>query len=220
MTYLGASAAALATDRNTWHTRADTAYDGGAWGVGTHWNVRWSTTNNALTAMTNDRNAWQANANTAYDSGTWGNGTHWHARYDTQAAAYNSLLAGLNSPDGETTVSATPAWPGQNGTSATSTLTIPRTGHFVIGVVVDGSANLNSFGSTITVNVGGLISASKATNAAANSGTQSFHAGWIQHGDYTAGQQISVNVSNTWVPSGSISITVYAHFVPNATYHN
>lgn len=207
MTYLGASAAALATDRNTWHTRADQA-----WGSTRQWNYL-SSFETDLANMTADRNTWQGRANTAYDGGTWGSGTHWHTRHD-------NLLAGLNNPEGLVYVSISLGWPGQNATSGTQTLSIPRTGHGFVGAIVDGTVNLNSYGSTITVNVGGVMSAAKTTNCGANSGTQQYHAGFQVDGDWSAGQVIQVSVSNQWVPSGSISGTLFYHFVPNATYHN
>lgn len=140
--------------------------------------------------------------------------------YNNQVAAYNALLNGLNNPEGLVYVAISLGWPGQNATSGTATLTLSRTGHWFVGAVVDGTVNLQSYGSTITVNVGGVMSASKTTNCGANSGTQQYHAGFQIDGDFSAGQVIQANVSNQWVVSGSIGGTLFAHFIPNATYHN
>jgi len=101
-----------------------------------------------------------------------------------------------------------------NGTSANTTLTIPKSGHWVIGCYVDGSVNLNSFGATATVQCGGLIGAGKVTNGWTNTGSGQFHAGFCVFGDATAGQYLQVNVACQFIVSGTATGLLYAHFVP------
>lgn len=97
MTYLGASAGALVVDRNAWRTNANTAYDSGVWGSGTHWQSRWSTTNTDLTNMTTDRNYWKTTV--AHDDpNVWTN--RYNAGYaqattDKQPAPLTRLTVGL-----------------------------------------------------------------------------------------------------------------------------
>jgi hypothetical protein len=73
MTNLSSSLAAMTVDRNTWQSRAGTA-----WGASGTWNLG-SSYQTDLTAMTADRNTWQSRAAQAYDGGAWGSGNLWSA---------------------------------------------------------------------------------------------------------------------------------------------
>jgi hypothetical protein len=122
MTYLASSAGAIITDRNTWRTNANTAYDSGVWGSGTHWQSRWSTTNGDLTNMTNDRNYWKTTV--AHDDpNVWTN--RYNAGYsqattDKQPAPLTRLTVSLGNL-------------GLTGTfQQVGTLTLTRTGQWHI----------------------------------------------------------------------------------------
>jgi len=93
MTYLASSAGAIITDRNNWHTNANTAYDSGVWGSGTHWQSRWSTTNTDLANMTADRNNWQTSSTTwqGRANNAWGSSRVWNSG-ESWEAAYNRVL--------------------------------------------------------------------------------------------------------------------------------
>lgn len=107
MTYLGGSAAALAADRNTWMSRAHTAWGPSrSWGVGTSWEGLYNQSQTDLANMTASRNAWQTNANNAWGpSRVYGSGESWEA-------AYNRVL---------------PAGSAANPSIYASAVTIPRT---------------------------------------------------------------------------------------------
>jgi len=125
MTYLASSAGAIITDRNTWRTNANTAYDSGVWGSGTHWQSRWSTTNTDLTNMTTDRNYWKTTV--AHDDpNVWTN--RYNAGYsqattDKQPAPLTRLTVGLGNL-------------GLTGTfQQVGTVTLTRTGNWHISWV-------------------------------------------------------------------------------------
>lgn len=107
MTYLGASAAALATDRNTWHTRADQA-----WGDSRVWN-------NAI-SFEADRNYWK---NTV----AHGDADVWNTRYN---AGYAQATTDKQPP--ATVVEAT-ANAGEflySAVQAYCSVAVPRTGYY------------------------------------------------------------------------------------------
>ncbi len=79
MTYLAASAGALVVDRNTWHTRADTAY-----GVSRVWSSG-SSFETDLGTMTSDRNYWKTTV--AHDDPDV-----WTNRYNAGVSAANAAL--------------------------------------------------------------------------------------------------------------------------------
>lgn len=79
---------AMLADRNAWQSNANTAYDSGTWGVGTHWHSRWTTTNNDLTNMTADRNYWKTTV--AHDDPDV-----WTNRYNAGYAASTAAIAPL-----------------------------------------------------------------------------------------------------------------------------
>lgn len=207
------------------------------------WKTDYGSSQSALAAMTADRDTWAGRAHQAYgpnrswgvppsfedqawtgsgygQGALWSDAAHddpdvWNTRF---AAGQQDIIQRLDDNETPTTATGTPAWPGQNGTSATVTLTIPKTGHYVVSVVVDCVGNLNSHGSIISVNVGGIISGSKSSSGQNNNGNLDGRAGFVAHGTYTAGQTLTCNVSNAWIPTGSINISLFAHFVPSPSY--
>lgn len=221
MTYLAGSVQSLVTDRNTWHSRSDQA-----WGASRVWNSGSSFETDSATWHSRSDSAWgpsrvwnsgvsfETNANNAWGpSRAYGSGNSFETNF-------NNLQAGLNSPDGEATVPVTYATLPASGTTAVTTLTFARTGHFVIGAYVDGQVNLNSFGATVTVTLGGVATGSKVTNGWTNTSTGTFHAGFVQHVDVAAGQTLTISITTAFIVGGNASGLIYAHFVPTATNHN
>jgi len=97
MTYLAGSVSSLVTDRNTWHSRADSA-----WGTTRIWSSG-SSFETDLANMTTDRNNWQANANSAWGaSRVYGSGESWEAAYNRvlPPAAVTHLAASIAIPNG------------------------------------------------------------------------------------------------------------------------
>jgi len=209
VTFLASSAAALYSQITLWTGRANNA-----WGSSRVWNSG-SSFETDLANMTTSRNTWQTNANNAWGpSRVYGSGNSFETNY-------NNLQAGLNSPDGETTVALSwPTLPVGSGDTTTITLTIPRTGHFVVGAYVDGVAAMNSFGAGIDAILTGIIAATKTSNGWSNTGNPQFHQGWVQHGDYSAGQTLSIHLHCAFINGGNASGLLYAHFIPTAANHN
>jgi hypothetical protein len=237
MGYLGSSLAAMVTDRNLWLGRANQA-----WGASRVWNSSTSF-ETALGSMTADRNAWQVNANTAYDTGVWGSGTHWSTHYSNMLAdrnawynqaqawytsryndGYNAGVAaianGLNNPDGLQLAGIS-----QNNWNQTSTLTFGRTGHYFVVVCVDLTVQPWQGNSSVTGHLTGISGATKtfypSNNDNSGGETESGIGWWIALDvDVGAGQTIGVWF-DSWV-TGMVSATgyIYAHFVPNVSYHN
>lgn len=216
MTFLASSATALFAQITLWTGRANQA-----WGTSRVWNSG-SSFETDLAAMTASRNTWQTNANNAWGpSRVYNSGASFETQLAAQVAQYNALLAGLNSPDGEGTVALSwPSLPVGSGDTTTITLTIPRNGHYVVGAYVDGQVAMNSFGAGVDAILTGIIAATKTSNGWSNTGSPLFHQGWVQHGDYTAGQTLSAHLHCAFINGGNASGLLYAHFVPNATYHN
>jgi hypothetical protein len=222
VTYLASSAGAIITDRNTWRTNANTAYDSGVWGSGNHWHT---------------------NANTAYQSGTWGSGNTWHynadqawgpsrvwssgnsfeTNYNNQLAAYNSLLGGLNSPEGLQSQGFAISHNAGGTEVGIGTFTFGRAGHFLVAVICPISApNVSQNNASTTLRLAGVVAMTQTANIGTQAGASRnwWHAGaWDV--DVSAGATISLffNAFVTGNPTTGTA-TVYAHFVPNATYHN
>ncbi len=143
MTYLAASAGALVVDRNTWHTRADTAY-----GVSRVWSSG-SSFETDLGTMTSDRNYWKTTV--AHDDPDV-----WTNRYNAGVSAANAALpaayqlaAAVNS-NSYTTAETT-----------LRTITVNRTGYWWAACSV-----INADGGTVTMDgswtSGGLVTATNA----------------------------------------------------------
>jgi len=213
VTYLAGSVASLVTDRNTWHSRSDQA-----WGSSRVWNSG-SSFETDLSNMTTDRNTWQSRANQAWGpSRTWNSGNSFETNY-------NNLLNGLNNPDGLTTTAM--SWTISGHASAgwnfgTFSLSIPRTGHFALGFQVSGTHNNNGFGAYAYLVLGGTagLTGTQTNGNWTNTGSSSILGGYYTHGDYTSGQTVTVALVGDYLNTGSASGTIYAHFIPNATYHN
>lgn len=154
-----------------------------------------------VTVAHNDPNVWDNRYNAGYSAGA------------------NAVYGGLNNPDGESIVVQTYGM-GENGSTPAVYMTIPRNGHFVIGGYADGSGGLISHGTQVTISIRGIINADKQTQGNNNNGTITYHGGWVQHRECAQGEQFYIQASNSWLPSSSTTIVVYAHFIPNATYHN
>lgn len=190
-------------------------------GTGQLWSENaayWQAQYNAELALYNDmvaqRNAWQANANTAYDSGTWGAGTHWHTRYDT-------LHNGLTNPDSSPNYVTAAASIGITD-GGIVTLTLPKTGHWLVSATctVNGSWHSQGGDPQVTFTGSGGFSGSVQTSGT-NSGSvlaMQGGAGFVAHGAYNAGQTFTISSSSWRFDSGSRSATIYAHYVPSTAY--
>jgi len=213
VTYLASSAGALVVDRNNWHTNANTAYDSGVWGSGTHWQSRWSTTNTALTNMTADRdnwqsssNTWQSRANTAWGaSRVWNSGESWEA-------AYNRVL-----PPASPAILST-AFSGSTPTSMqdVAVLTVNRTGYWILTALI-GSLSLSTNTDVgLRFRYGGSFG---AQGLLAFKGPVATNVGWGADDPQlvTNGTQVAfqINASSSQPYSGG---TFKAVFVPTSTY--
>jgi hypothetical protein len=90
MGYQGSTLAAIVTDRNTWQTRANSAWGAsGVWNSGTSWQSAYGTTLNlynsevaAYNDMVAQRDLWTSRANNAWGtSRVWNSGESWEAAY-------------------------------------------------------------------------------------------------------------------------------------------
>jgi len=229
VTYLASSAGAIITDRNNWQTssnnwqaNANTAYDSGVWGSGNHWHTNANTAYQSGTW--NSGPTWQSLAGTAYgDSGVYGSGPSYKSQRDTLQSQYNALLAGLNNPEGLQSQAFSISHNAGGTEIGIGTFTFSRSGHFLVAVACPVSApNVNQNNATGTLRLAGVVTATLTANIGTTAGSsRNWWHSFAQDVDVTSGQTISLfyNAFATGNPTTGTA-TVYAHFVPNATYHN
>lgn len=107
-----------------------------------------------------------------------------------------------------------------SGSSGTTTLTLPRAGHYEISIdarlAVTMTSGTNGY---VTCNVGGTAGIAETytiyLTGSSGSNTPCFskHA----HGDYSANQTVTLSFGTNWRNSGTASGTIHAHFVPTPT---
>jgi len=197
MTYLGGSAAALATDRNAWHTRADQA-----WGSSRVWNSGSSfetdSANNAAASST-----WQSRANQAWGaSRVWNSGESWEA-------AYTRVLP----PAAPIVLSATNA--GVSGTSSGTlcTLTVNRAGYWMCSFKGAWGGNASDGPVSTTLTLGGVGAVDAQTGDAAGSGNSNWPMSLTDTTPRLLANGAAVTVTYS-LAGGTVSGTVYAVFVP------
>lgn len=181
------------------------------------------------------RALWTSRANNAWGSSrVWNSGSSFEtdaannlAQYNSEVTAFNNLQNGLNNPEGLTTASM--SWPDLSGHGSSSdfnfgtfTLTLPRSGHFLIGYAASGSHTNAGFGTAVRFVVGGTAGLSDTRGASnwTNSGSSNFAGGYLADGNFTSGQTVTVALHGDFLNAGSASGTIYAHFVPDASHHN
>jgi hypothetical protein len=201
MTYLASSAGALITDRNTWHTRADTAYGASrVWSSGSSFETD-------LTNMTNDRNYWKTTV--AHDDPNV-----WTNRYNAGVSAANAALpaayqltAVVNSNSYTTTE------------TTLRTITVNRTGYWWAacslinadgGTVANCTARLRMAGTQIAV-----VTFFNFVNGGAGSGLVSTSTPVLVSNGQTI--ILTAQQSSGSVPSVSSALLV-AGFVPTPSY--
>lgn len=207
MTYLGASAVTLATDRNTWHTRADQAY-----GSARIWNTPPS--------FEADSTMWHGRADQAWGSSrSWNSGSSFETDLANKTSQYNALLAGLNSPDGLVQQAINVSWgSGAPANSATVTLNLTRAGHWMIGISAVVSCSPTQNNSYVIAHVGGAVTDNYQNNV--DTGSADFRYGYVNPHIDVGGLTTVTIYFEGFVAAGSAVGTMYAHFIPNATYHN
>lgn len=198
MTYLGASAAALATDRNTWQSRANQAWGASrVWNSGTSWESQ---------AAANDaaRATWQGRADQAWGaSRVWSSGESWEQ-------AYNRVLP----PAAPITLSAA-GGPNTGASGTMCSITVNRAGYWYFSFA--GSWTGNSSDGPNSVTIVGHGGSGTANGDAAGSG----NAGWNLGCCDTVPRLLSNGavVSVNWtLGGGQIAGTLYAMFVPTQAY--
>jgi hypothetical protein len=198
--------ATMTTDRNNWQS-SSTTWQGranSAWGDTRTWNSGAS---------------FETNRNAAYDSGTWGVGNLW-------STDYTNLLNGLNNPEGLQQQGFPISHNSGGSESFYGTFSFGRTGHFFVSVLLPTHGpNITQGNSSSTLRLAGSagITLNQNFNVGTNSGSTSRD--WL-HGSVwdvntSAGATIDIYF-NSFVCGNPTTgtCTVYAHFVPNATYHN
>jgi len=193
MTYLGASVAALATDRNTWQSRANQAWGASrvwnsgssfetdsqtwqgrannAWGTSRVWNSG-SSFETDLANMTTDRNNWQASSNTWQSranqawgaSRTWSSGESWEAAYNRVLPP--AAVIHLSSTGGTGS--------GSDGWQFACSVTIDRSGYWVCTAMGQNGG-------------GPFVGARIRINGSVQTIQGAFNSGGINNGNPTAG---------------------------------
>jgi hypothetical protein len=203
MTYLGGSVAALATDRNAWHSRADQA-----WGSSRTWNSG-SSFEAELSAMTSDRDIWHSRADNAWGSSrTWASGESWEQAYNRVMPASDTLLS--NTQAHNTTGAAT----------GLQQLTLNRSGIWDISIVLSGTYVQNAQGGPfLRVHVTGLASQDyqQRHDCSAEDVNGEFSFGFHVSGQYSSGQSIALQL-DSWLLTLNSTGVISAHFVPTPAY--
>lgn len=183
------------------------------------------------------RALWISRANNAWGSSrVWNSGSSFEtdaannlAQYNSEVTAFNNLQNGLNNPDGLSSAAISTDFTGGTGGGAdhdfaTFTLTLPRSGHYVLGFYATGVHHNVGFGVAIrcvtTGSATGWGGQTLQNSSFSNSGDASLAFGYYTHADCSAGQTVSVDVRGDFVATGSLAGTIYAHFVPDASHHN
>jgi hypothetical protein len=217
VSFLGSSLAWFVALKNTWEGRANAAWGASnVWNSGTSYQSALGTCSADLAAMTASANTWQTNANTAYDSGVWGSGTPWSTRYTNLS---NGLAADGANDYVEVNIAGSYAL---DGASGTTTLTLPKTGHWIVTINASIGINATTGGANgyTTIGAVGPINQSGGQTLTSNSENIGFTSGWSKtaHGQYNAGQTQTFRVEGSWRHSGTLSGKICAHFVPTTSY--
>ena len=201
------------------------------------WKTDYGTSQSALTAMTNDRNYWQHTV-AHNDPNVWTN--QYNAGYSAGSSAgytsgYNAAVAAVQPPGSQQSFAspisgnlgsngggATWTWGGatDNGLGATNnstSITIPKTGIYVVSVMATGNNNTGNAGDTLTVTLSGNQHGTLFSQGFAMAGTGSA-AGYAHYrGALNAGEQVSVAASTNF-DRYSISGLGVITFIPTAGY--
>jgi hypothetical protein len=202
------------TTANTWHSRANQAYDGGSWGVGTLWST--------------DSATWQSRANQAYDSGTWGSGNLWSTDAGGDPGVYTNRYNAGHTQGVTDANNALPAayqlTPTTNSTSYTTsettlmTITANRTGYWwAAGSIINADGGTAS-NVTVNVRMAGTVQATVTYFNFVNGGAGSGLVCTSTPVLLSSGQTITLTAS---MSSGSVPTTtphLAAGFVPTPSY--
>jgi hypothetical protein len=196
---------------------------------------RWSSTAGQWQA---DRNAWNANAidtsGGPHPPG-WASGqlwsttaSQWQSSYNTSQSNlttmtnnYNTLLNGLNNPDGLQSQGFAVNHNGGGTEIGIGTFTFSRAGHFLVAVILPiSSSNVTQNNATSTLRLSGVITLTQMAAIGAQGGARNWWHGTASEVDVSAGQTLGLFYNAFTATPATGTATVYAHFVPNATYHN
>jgi len=222
----------MVTDRNNWQTNANNAWGPDrVYNSGSSWEALYNTAQNNYLAyvnyyndMVSQRDTWASRANQAWGpSRVWASGAAFETLYNNQTTAYNTLLNGLNSPEGLQSQGFAISHNAGGSQAHYGDFAFARTGHFFVAVLLPIHApSISQNNSQSNLILGGTagITLNQNFNAGPTGAHDILHGG-VWDVNVAAGATITIDYMAfvTGNPTTG-TCTIYAHFVPNATYHN